>query len=221
MRGSFRFYCVLTATLWAAGGLGLQGQAQTEFPQCREDGSSPAGEAQCGCELRIFRGDHRNPKPEYQVHVPEEVAEIGGCSWVGTGFRVSLTHPHSGEVGGDYAWSQIWVSGAEQTQKTFQWIIDYWPQEQREDSVRDHATDLQIDPPERTFLSSLPALHLRLRRKEPDRGSMVYEVIIANNPHKAIVYELGMASPAEHYEKNEKLFKAVVEGFSYVPHPEK
>ena len=214
MRGSFRFYCVLTATLWASGGLGLHGQAQTEFPQCREDGSPPAGEAQCECELRTFRGDHRNPKHEYQVHVPEEVAEIGGCSWVGTGFRVSLTHPDSGEVGGDYAWNQIWVSGAEQTQETFQWITDHWPQEQREDSERDHATDLQIDPPERTSLSSLPALHLRLRRTEPDRGRMVYEVIIANNPDKGIVYELGMASPAEHYEKNEKLFKAVAEGFS-------
>jgi hypothetical protein len=39
-------------------------------------------------------------------------------------------------------------------------------------------------------------------------------MIIANNPRKGIVYELGFASPADQYEKNEKLFKAVAEGFS-------
>ena len=37
------------------------------------------------------------------------------------------------------------------------------------------------------------------------------------NPDKDIVYEIMIITPKEQYEKNEKLFKEIVDGFRYAP----
>jgi hypothetical protein len=104
-----------------------------------------------------------------------------------------------------------------QTREPLQYIIGHWPEAARQEAEVVGATDLKIDHPEETSLSSLPALHLKVTRTEPNSGKLIYEWIIANNPHKGIVYTVGMASPAAQYERNQQLFKAVVEGFRYIP----
>jgi hypothetical protein len=169
----------------------------------------------CWCDPQIVRGDYRNPKHEYEVRVPDGIAEILGCSGIGNGFRVSLAHPESGKD--EPGMNMIYVHGSEHARETFQSIADHWSQQQREDGDRVHATDLQLDPPQQTSLSSLPALHLKSARTELESGRMVFEVIIANNPDKDIVYSIMMITPADQYEKNEKLFKEIVDGFRYAP----
>lgn len=230
MSPSFRFEFVLAATLLACVGFGFYVHAQTGSPDCHADGSPrdesgrphccadgspPDGESQCWCDPQIVRGDYRNPKREYEVHVPDGIAEILGCGGIGNGFKVSLAHPESGK--GDWRFNMIYVSGSEHSPETFQSIADHWSQQQREDSERVHATDLQLDPPQQTSLSSLPALHLKSARTELESGRMVFEVIIANNPEKGIVYWIMMITTANQYEKNERLFKEVVDGFRYTP----
>jgi hypothetical protein len=230
MGRALRFRSILAATL-LSGALALHAQAQTASPSCSADGprdesgrprccpdgSSPDGGSQCWCELRIVHlRDYRNPKYEYEVHVPDGIAEILGCSGIGTGFKISLTYPDRGPSEGDLAWNQIWVGRAERTNDTFQQMADKWAQQQREVSESDHYTDLQIDPPVQTSLSSLAAIELRASRTELDRGTLIYEVITAK-AHDNYAYVIGMVTPAEQYEKNEKLFKAIVGGFRYVP----
>jgi len=220
----------LAATLSAiVFGLGGYGECQTHSPQCRADGSSrdesgrphccadgslPDGESSCWCETRIVRGDYRNPKLEYEVHLPDNIAEIlNGCS--ATGFIVSLAHPESGE--GDWAVNQIHVSGADGSRKTFQQMIDAWHRRLKEDGEGNPDSDQQLSEPEQTSLSSLPALRFRSARTEGETGRVISEAIIANNPDKDIVYLIGMSTPADRYEKNEKLFKEIVDGFRYTP----
>jgi hypothetical protein len=216
MRPCFPFRGVLAAVLGLSAGL-AQAQTESGLPLCKEDGSIPDGYNQCECQKTItYRGEFRDVEREFRVQLPDGVVGIGGCA-PGRSFRISLTHPHGGETGGDFPWNQIWVAGPEQTRKTFPELADAFAKTQREDTEGIHATDLVIDQPVRTSLSSLTAIHLKVSRTEVEHGKMVYEVIIANNPKKEIVYEIGMVSPAFRYEKDHKLFTAVAEGFNYVP----
>jgi len=213
MRPSHRFEFVLAVTVLACGGLGFYGWAQTTSPHCHADGSPPNGESQCWCEPPVVRGEYRNPKHEYEVHVPDGLAEILGCSGVGIGFSVSLAHPESGE--GDWGMNQIAVSGADRHPETFKKMIDDWHR-RKEDSERDPDSDQQLNEPEQTSLSSLPALRFKSARTKPESARIITEQIIANNPDKDIVYSITIVTPADQYEKNEKLFKEIVDGFRYV-----
>jgi hypothetical protein len=173
----------------------------------------PEGVNQCWCEpIIVHLTEYRNPKNEYEVHVPDGIAEILGCSGTGHGFKVSLDHPESGD--GDYGLNQIEVLGAEH-QDTFQKILDTW--RLKTSNKKDDVTDEQFDQPEPMSLSSLPAFRLKSTRIDPHYGKIVAEEIVANNPHKDIVYYVVMISPADRYEKNQMLFKAIIDGFRYVP----
>lgn len=57
---------------------------------------------------------------------------------------------------------------------------------------------------------------MKLARTEPKAGRMIYEVIVAKAPDKDFAYQIGLESSADEYEKK-KLFKAIVDGFRYVP----
>jgi len=219
MRFSLKFGCILVAVLSISGGTTLPCRGQTNFPPCREDGSPPDGHEQCECHKppMIYRGEYRNPEQRYQVHLPDGVAAIDpSCGRGGGGFKISLTHPDSGESEGELGWNLIWVGRSERNNQGFQQIADQWAQYQREDSQRDHSTDLQIDPPVQTSLSSLPAIELKASRTQLDRGKLIYEVMFAKD-HDNYVYVLGMVSPLDRYDKGHELFQAVVEGFRYIP----
>ena len=216
MTPAFQYRCVLAAVLGLSAGL-AQGQTESGLPLCKEDGSIPDGYNQCECQkTTTYRGEFRDVEREFLVQLPDGVGGIGGCA-PGRSFRISLTHPHGGEPGGDFPWNQIWADGTKRHRETFAEFLDAFAKTQSEDTERIHATDLVIDQPVRTSLSSLAAIHLKVSRTEVEHGKMVYEVIIANNPKREIVYEIGMVSPASRYEKDHKLFEAVVEGFRYVP----
>jgi len=108
--------------------------------------------------------DHRT-RAAMTADLPDGIAAIvPSCGHSGNGFGISLTHPKSGEREGDFGWNVIWVVGSELRQG-LQEMADQWVQHEREDSERVHATDLQIDSPEQTSLSSLPAIKL----SKPDR----------------------------------------------------
>jgi hypothetical protein len=192
----------------------LLGHSQTA--PARNDGSGYKRQV-CGPD-RIYRGEYHNLGREYRVVLPDGVAATAPTTpCEPPGFEISPTHLATGEFGAEYASSRVWVRGAEQTREALQYIIDHWPEAARQEAEVVGATDLKIDPPEETSLSSLAAIHLKVVRTEPGRGKLVYEEVIANNPHKGIVYSVGMVSPAAQYERNQKLFKAVVEGFRYIP----
>jgi hypothetical protein len=127
-----------------------------------------------------------------------------------------LIHPYSGEREGDSPWNMIWVSRSDRTNATLQQLADQWAQHQREDSERDHSTDLQIDLPLQMSLSSLPAVKLKASRTNLNEEKLIYEAVDAKSPDNYVYFVL-MVTPAEQYEKNQKLFKAVVDGFRYVP----
>jgi len=230
MRPPIRFELVLVATFWVCGGFGLYGQAQAGSPHCSADGSPrdengrphccpdgspPDGESQCWCDLTVVHlREYRNPEHDYEVQVPDGIAEIlAGCGGTGTGFKISLTHPDTGESEG--LPNMIWVGRGEPTAQTLQEMADHWSRYQKEDSEGIHATDLQIAQPAPTSLSSLNAIHEKATRAEPNRGTMLQEVIVAKSPDE-YVYAVGMITPADQYEKNLKLFKAIVDGFRYV-----
>jgi hypothetical protein len=216
MTPSFQYRCVLAAVLGLSAGL-APGQTENGLPLCEEDGSIPDGYNQCECQKTVtYRGEFRDVEREFLVQLPDGLVGIGGCS-PGRSFRISLTQPHGGEPGGDFRWNQMWAAGTKRHRETFAEFVDAFAKTQREDTEGIHATDLVIDQPVRTSLSSLTAIHLKVSRTEVEHGKMVYKVIIANNPKKEIVYEIGMVSPASHYEKDHKLFEAVAEGFSYIP----
>jgi len=230
MRPSFRLVCVVAATLLACGGFGFYGRAQTSSQQCHADGSprdesgrphccadgsAPNGESQCWCEPKIVRGEYRNPKHEYEVHVPDGIAALLDCSGIGMGFHVSLAEPETGE--GNWGMNQIAVSGTDRSRETFQQMIDAWHRGSKEESEKSPDFAQQFNEPEQTTLSSLPALHLKSARTERESGEIIVEQIIANNPHRNIVYSIMIVTPADQYEKNEKLFKEIVEGFRYAP----
>ena len=175
----------------------------------------PDGVNQCWCEPKIvYLRQYRNPK--YEVEVPEGIAEIlGGCAQgIGKGFKISLDHPNTGER--DLS-NIIWVAATGRNGQSFQRLSDDWMKGERDDTERIHATNLEIDEPDQTTLSSLPAIHLKLARTEPEAGRMIYEVIVAERPDRDIAYVIGLVSPADDYDKNQKLFKAIVDGFRYVP----
>jgi len=146
--------------------------------------------------------------------VPEGVAEILSCEGIGHGFTVSLAQLDTGN--GDYGQNQINIAGPERSRKTFQQLIDDWHR-LRTSSQNDDTNDEQFDGPERTTLSSLPALHFKLVRTDRYLGKIIIEQIMANNPHKDIVYSITLISQVEKYEGNRKLFKKLVDGFRYVP----
>jgi hypothetical protein len=82
---------------------------------------------------------------------------------------------------------------------------------------RNPDSDQQFNEPEQTSLSFLPALRFTSARTERESGRIIVEQIIANNPDKDIVYSIMIITPANQYEKNEKLWKEIVDGFRYVP----
>ncbi len=217
MRISFRFLSVFVALVCVVTASVLPGRAQTEFPRCLKDGSIPAGEAQCECDPWIYRGELHDAKHGYDVRLPDKVVAFGPCS-PGGAFQISLTNPTGNKPdGANLPWNMIWIGASEGTRETLQRAADGFAQNQREDVERDHATDLEIDQPLQYSLSSLPAIHLKATRTDLDRGKLAYEVVVANNPEQAIVYVIGMVSPASRYEKNHALFEAVVKNFKYIP----
>ena len=224
MKPTFQFRCVLAAVVFLSVGFVLPGAAQTEFTPCDQDGNPPAGENQCECPegWQIYRGEYTNAESDYQVRLPDGVAATtpkAPCK--NHGLRIDLTHPNTGEPDGDFPLNYIWVFGVHQTRKTFAEFTDgfvtNFAKTERESSDESLARDPVIDQPVRTSLSSLAAIHLKASRTDVDHGELIYEVIIANNPKKEIIYEIEMISPASGYEKNHQLFKAVVDGFSYTP----
>jgi hypothetical protein len=230
VKPSIWFALILAVTLWVWGGFGLYAQAQTSPAQCSADGpkddngrphccldgSMPEGANQCWCDpIIVHLHTYRNPSHGYEVQVPDGIAEIG-CSETGPGFAISLAHPNTGEGKGDLGWNRIWVSRPGRTNETLKGLAGQWAQSRTEDSERDHSTDLQIDPPLQTSLSSLPAIQLRATRTKLDEGKLIYEEVDAKSADN-YVYSIGMITPADQYTKNQELFKAIVDGFRYVP----
>lgn len=211
MTASFKIL-VLGALLSSAGYL-LPGQTQSRHANDIHTGSN-----RIECDFQKIDGStYRDQDREFEVVLPNGVAAVvPAAPCLHHGFEISLAHLRTGQLGPDFASSHLWVVGAEHTRETFQYIINRLPEALGQDSERTHATDLQLEPPEQTLLSSLPALHLKYSRTE-EHGELIYEETIANNPHLEIVYHVGMVSPADQYENNAKVFKAVVRGFSYVP----
>jgi hypothetical protein len=212
MSGALRFFVLVTAVSVCCGTV-CSGQAQSGLPP---DADSRSSLVEQDCGRKIYHDEYRNPEREYQVHLPKQVTAIA-CS--DSGFQIYLIHPDSGgsEAKPGFSWSSIWVAGcSEPTNMTLLDIADQWAQYQKDDSERAYATDLQIDQPVQSSLSSLQAIKLRATRTEPKQGGLIYEVVVAKNPdNKAYVIE--MVSLTSTYEKNHKLFQAVVEGFTYVP----
>jgi len=211
----FRF--VLVATLWVCGGFGLYGQAssgsphrsldgpgdETGFPGCYANGSMPDGVNPCWCEPRIARGVSRNAKHEPEVYVPDGEAEILGCGAIAYGFKVSLAKPDTGA--GNYGMNQIDISGSGRSWETFQNMIDAWhrlPSSSQQDDVSDE----QLDEPEQMSLSSLPALDIKSVRTGSDSGKIIAQQIIANNPHKDIVYSITLNFAGRSVRKEPKAF---------------
>jgi len=235
MKHAIRFGLALGVVLCVSRGLGLYAQAQTGpshssadasprdengRPHCCPDGAMPEGVNQCWCDPTIVhQREYRNTKHEYEVEVPDGVAEILiGCGRIGAGFEISLTHPDTGERDGASPWNMISVR-ADRTGRTLQEMADQWAQQQKVDSERDRSTDLQIDPAIQIALSSLPAIKLRASRTQPDEGRLIYEAVdVKSLDH---VYSLFLVTPADQYDMCEKLFKSIVDGFRYVPsgHP--
>lgn len=223
MRFSFKLCCVFTALL-ISGASPLPCRAQASFPPCRPDGSMPDGLEQCECTKPplIYRGEYRDPEGRYQIPLPDGVvATAPSRAPVGSGFfQISLAHPssaqpHPGENDGELPWNRFWFDRSGQTNLGLKEMADRWAQNRREESRRDHSTDLQIDPPVPTSLSSLPAIRLKATRNELDHGKVIYEVMVAKDQDEYVY--VGMVSSADHYEKSRELFQSVVEGFRYMP----
>lgn len=217
MRTSLRLLAGL-ATICLSAGF-THAQTDDGFPLCKEDGSIPEGYNECDCPKPpiTYRVEFNDAQRDFRVQLPHGVLGIGvGCA-PGHTFGISLTRPRSEEPGGDFPWNEIRVWSSEDPRKTLYELADGWAKDEREDSERIHATDVVIDEPNKTPLSSLVAVHLRMTRTELEHGKMIYEAIIAKNPNRDIVYEIGMVSPANRYQKNRRLLDAVVDGFRYVP----
>lgn len=194
-----------------------RGQAETGFPWCKEDGSMPDGYNQCECRKNLtYQGEFNDPPREFRVRLPNAVVGIGSCT-PGGSFRIYLTRPNATELGGDFPWNSIWVAGTKSTREPFQKIIEGWKQSWNEDLKDGRVSDLQLGQPEQTSLASLSAIRMKATWIERDQGNLFSEMIVANNPEKNIVYEIGIISPANYWGKNHKLFEAVVDGFYYIP----
>jgi hypothetical protein len=167
MSGTSKFLVLVTALSVCCGTV-CSGQAQSGLPP-DADGRSSLIEQDCG--RKIYRGEYRNPEREYQVHLPNQVTAIASC--FENGFQIYLIHPDSGgpEAKPGFSWSSIWVAGSEPTNMTLLDIADQWAQYQKDDSERAYATDLQIDQPVQSSLSSLQAIKLRATRTDPNRGA--------------------------------------------------
>ena len=227
MRTSRAFRQMVTTSLLVTCGFGISGVAQDRSAHCRSDGpldeaghphccadgSMPDGVNMCWCDPIIVHGDYHNPEHEFEVQVPQGVAEILGCTGIGTGFRVSLADPEHGN--GDHAMNEIVISGADHPRESLQKIVEGIRAQTslQEDGV----SDQMMGEPEETTMGSMPALRIRFARSDPFSGKILTDEILANNPHKDIFYSFVLISPADQYEKNERLFKTLVEGFRYVP----
>ncbi len=78
-------------------------------------------------------------------------------------------------------------------------------------------SDVHFSQPEQISIASLPAIRLKASWTERDKGNLIGESIVANNPEKNVVYQIAIVSPANRWEKNRKLFETLVENFRYVP----
>ena len=216
MRTASAFLSVLLTAIGLSAAV-AQGQTESGFPQCKEDGSMPEGYNQCVCIKAVtYRGEFDDPKTEFRVQLPKGVVGIGGCT-SGDGFKIYLTRPGSDEPDGDFPGNKIWVYGTESRRVTFQRIIEGWKQSWKTGIEEGRTTNVQLGPPEQTSLASLSAIHLKATWTERDEGTLISEMIVANHPQKDIVYQIGIVSPANRWEKNHNLFQAVVEGFRYLP----
>jgi hypothetical protein len=219
MRFSFKPRWVLVAVLLTCGGSVLQCQAQTSFPPCRDDGFPPDGLDECECTKPpiLYRGEYRSAGGRYQVHLPDGVvATAPSCGAVGKGFQIALAHRETGETDGELPWNRISVGWFERGNRGLQEMAERWTQNQGEDMQRDDSTDLQIDPPVQTSLSSLSAIRLKASRNSPSHGKLICEVLFAED-QDGNVYVVGMVSPAERHDKDKALFQDIVEGFRYIP----
>ncbi len=219
MRLSLQFRFILAGMLWLLG-FALQSQAQTGFPPCREDGSMPDGYHQCDCQKTLtYRGEYTDLEHEFRVQLPDEVVAFGsGCGHEHDGFDIDLKRPNSGD-GGD-RWNAIRVAAGRHRREPFEKMIDSWKQswntdDKKEDIEKGRITALQFGQPEQTSLGSLPALRLKATWTEADQGKLISDQIFAYNPEGTIVYEIAMICPANRYEKNLKLFNALIESFRY------
>jgi hypothetical protein len=208
----------LATVLCLSAGL-ARSQTESGFPLCKADGSMPDGYNQCECQKTVtYRSEFRDSQREFSVALPDGVVAIGGCV-PGSSFKIYLPHPERGELGWDFPRNMIWVAGSERSRETFQQIIEAWKQARNEDKdfKEGQATDRHLAQPEQTSLASLPALRLRATWTEIDHGNLISEMVIANNPEKDIVYQIGIISPVNRWEKNRKMFEDVVGRFRYLP----
>ena len=207
------FKCALVLVLLASGGFVLQGQTRTSPTDC---GNGSSARVERDGKRVVYRGEYCNAEYEFRVLLPDGVAAVAGFPR-SSGFNIYLTHPASTEWGGDFPWSRLWVIASQGHPCGDQESPDRVTQWDREDSERIGATELQLVQRTQTSLASMPAVDWIARRTDPNQGKVVYEAVAAKRADTGICYVIGMASPADRHEKDHELFKAVLEGFRYVP----
>ena len=175
------------------------------------------GYNQCECRKNLtYQGEFHDPQREFRVQLPNGVVGIAGCT-PGRSFRINRVRPNSSDPGGDFPWNSIWGAGRESTREPFQKIIEGWKQSWNQDLRDGRVSHLHLGQPEQTSLASLSAIRTKATWIERDQGNLISEMIVANNPEKDIVYEIGITSPANYWGKNHKLFEAVGDGFYNIP----
>jgi hypothetical protein len=207
MRPSVRLYYVLAAFLFASSGLVARGQE--DFPPCPKDGSDFIG--QCSClDAPTYRGEYRDEQHGYQVRLPDGVVANGHCSKKASGFHINASQPDNPNLAG----AEV-VVGVTSAPQSLTEIANRWFQKEKENSETDRVVEL--DQPMQTSLSSLPAIKLKETKTRSDGDNMVSEEVFAKAINSEMAYVIILISPAESYEKSHKLFKAIVEGFTYIP----
>jgi hypothetical protein len=209
MRPSVRLHHVLAALLFASGGFVARGQEDS--PPCPKDGSDFIG--QCSCiDPPTYRGEYRDERHGYQVRLPDGVVAMGNCGQKASGFRVNASQPDKPNLAG----SEV-VVGVTYAPQSLTEIANRWLQKEREDNEKDPLADIEVDQPTQTSLSSLPAVNFKETKPRSSGDKMVYEEVFAKDFNSETAYVITLISPAESYEKSHKLFKAIVEGFTYIP----
>jgi len=166
----------------------------------------------------MYRGECRNPEREFQLHLPGGVVAFGNCGLgPGDGVRISLLNPTYDKSGGGPSWDEMGVWASTRTPSTPKEQADRFERELKEDSERKHATDVEILPATQISLGSLAWIDVKASLVQPLGGKLFYEVMFAKDPRKDIDYLMGMICSADLCEKERRVFKSVVEGFTYAP----
>lgn len=214
MRFLFLSICAVAALLNSST---LQGQTESGFPKCSDAGTPPYG-TQCECNPPIYRGEYLNLERDYRLHLPDGVVAFGNCgSDPVEGVRITLSNPTSDDSRVGPPWDIVGIWAFKRPSGTTEELADRFARELKEESQRNHTTDVEILPTTKISLGSLTWVKVKASLAQPPYGKLFYELMFAKDPRKDIDYQIGMICSADLCEKERQLFKSVIQGFSYVP----